>query len=223
MTFCALVVCLPFGLGSAIYLSEYARAAHAPGHQAVPRGPRRHPDRRLRLLRADGHQPHRARPLADRRHARGLQRAVSRSRHGRHDHADGRVALRGRDVGRPARSARRRVRAREHQARSRDHASCSRPRSRHRRLVRARRLACDRRDDDRAHRGRRHSRIWPSIPAKRCRRSLRSSRRPARATSRPGASGTRRSSPSGSLLFVATFAMNIVSIRIVRRYREIYE
>ena len=43
------------------------------------------------------------------------------------------------------------------------------------------------------------------------------------ATSRPAASSTRRSSPSGATLFVATFIMNLIAIRLVRRYREIYE
>ena len=36
-------------------------------------------------------------------------------------------------------------------------------------------------------------------------------------------SSTRRSSRSGLTLFVMTLVMNIVSIRLVRRYREVYE
>ncbi len=44
-----------------------------------------------------------------------------------------------------------------------------------------------------------------------------------RATSRPARSSTRRSSRSGMLLFVITLVLNIVAIRFVRRYREVYE
>ena len=43
------------------------------------------------------------------------------------------------------------------------------------------------------------------------------------ATSRQARSSTRRSSRSALTLFVITFAMNIFSIRLVRRFREIYE
>ena len=50
-----------------------------------------------------------------------------------------------------------------------------------------------------------------------------SSARPPAATSRPGASSTRRSSPSGCSLFVITLIMNLISIRFVRKYRQVYE
>ena len=50
-----------------------------------------------------------------------------------------------------------------------------------------------------------------------------SSARPPAATRRPGASSTRRSSPSGCSLFVITLIMNLISIRFVRKYRQVYE
>ena len=53
VTFWACLVAMPFGLGSAIYLSEYARPAHAADPEAGARGTGRDPDRGLRLLRAD--------------------------------------------------------------------------------------------------------------------------------------------------------------------------
>ena len=40
---------------------------------------------------------------------------------------------------------------------------------------------------------------------------------------RPGASRTRRSSRSGCTLFVITLIMNLISIRFVRKYRQVYE
>ena len=48
-------------------------------------------------------------------------------------------------------------------------------------------------------------------------------RRPARATCRWDRSTTRRSSRSASLLFIMTFALNLLSIRLVRKFREVYE
>ena len=51
-TFWACVVAMPFGLGAAIYLSEYAQAALAALAEARARGAGRDPDRGLRLLRA---------------------------------------------------------------------------------------------------------------------------------------------------------------------------
>ena len=47
----AILVAIPIGLASAIYLSEYASPQGPKDHQADPRGPRRGPDGRVRLLR----------------------------------------------------------------------------------------------------------------------------------------------------------------------------
>ena len=96
--------------------------------QADPRDPRRHPDRRLRLLRPDG------------RDAAAPRRWGSRSQifnvlagglvHGRHAHPDDRLALRGRDVGRAPGPSRRGVRPRRRPSCRSRHASSSRRRSR---------------------------------------------------------------------------------------------
>ena len=53
----AILVAVPLGLGTAVYLSEYALAAGAQDRQADPRGPRRRADGRLRLLRAHLRHP----------------------------------------------------------------------------------------------------------------------------------------------------------------------
>ena len=73
------------------------------------------------------------------------------------------------------------------------------------------------------HRRRRPPQLQLRPAARRCRRWRRSSRTPARATSRPARSTTRRSSRSASLLFVMTLAMNASAIRLVRKYRQVYE
>ena len=75
-TFWACVVALPFGLGAAIYLSEYAKRPHAPLPEARARGAGRHPDRRLRLLRAHVRHP------AAARHRARRSRSSTRSRPG---------------------------------------------------------------------------------------------------------------------------------------------
>ena len=51
ITFWACIVCMPFGLGAAIYLSEYAHPRVRQVPEAGARGPGRDPDGRLRLLR----------------------------------------------------------------------------------------------------------------------------------------------------------------------------
>ncbi len=63
VTLWAMLFAIPIGLGSAIYLSEYAIAAGAQDGQAGARDPRRHPDRRDRLLRGQLHpaRDHRSR------------------------------------------------------------------------------------------------------------------------------------------------------------------
>ena len=65
VTIWASLVCIPFGLGAAIYLSEYASPRVRKVAEAGARDPRRDPDRRLRLLRAalpdPAAQGHRAR------------------------------------------------------------------------------------------------------------------------------------------------------------------
>ena len=75
----AMVVALPLGLLSAIYLSEYAPTRRAARRQAGPRAPRRRADRRLRLLRADVRH---AAPAAVRARPRRLQRAQPGHRDG---------------------------------------------------------------------------------------------------------------------------------------------
>ena len=53
----AMVVAVPFGLGTAIYLSEYAPRKGAQGRQAGHRGARRHPVGGRRLLHDQLHRP----------------------------------------------------------------------------------------------------------------------------------------------------------------------
>ena len=115
-----------------------------------------------------------------------------------HAHPDGRDALRGRDGRRPARSARRRLRARRRQAAGVDEDRRAGCRLGDHRGVRARVLARGRRDDDRPHRRRTACADHVRSRASRSRRSRRSSVRPATATSRPARSSTRRSSRSAS-------------------------
>jgi phosphate transport system permease protein len=45
----------------------------------------------------------------------------------------------------------------------------------------------------------------------------------AAATSRPGRSGYNTLFAVGALLFVITLLVNVISIRLVRRFREVYE
>ena len=51
VTVIAMLVAAPIGLAAAIYLSEYASRRSRNDHQADPRDPRRHPERRARVLR----------------------------------------------------------------------------------------------------------------------------------------------------------------------------
>ena len=75
MTLCASLVVHPVRARLGDLPQRVRAAATRRGPEADARGARRHPDRRLRLLRAEVHQPDRPGPLAVRRHARGLQRA----------------------------------------------------------------------------------------------------------------------------------------------------
>ncbi len=63
ISFIALLVAVPIGLFAAIYLSEYAKPPGARGRQAAARGAGRHPDHRLRPVRADHRGPDAARLL----------------------------------------------------------------------------------------------------------------------------------------------------------------
>ena len=96
VTFWACVVCMPFGLGSAIYLSEYASERVRKLAEAGARDPGRDPHGGLRLLRA--HVLHAA-PEGHRNRRRHLQRPRGGPRDGRHAHPDRGLDLRGRDVG----------------------------------------------------------------------------------------------------------------------------
>ena len=139
---------------AAIYLSRVRQAALAPGAQAGARGARRHPHRRLRLLRPDARHPALRSHLAGRRRP-GVQRALGRPGHGHHDHPDRRLAVRGRDERRArAACATAPTRWAAPGCRSRS-ASSSRPPCRASSPLRARRLPGARRDDDRADRRRR--------------------------------------------------------------------
>ena len=92
-----------------------------------------------------------------------------------------------------------------------------------RRLGRARRLARGRRDDDRAARGRARGEQLSLNPTEPHAVAGRVHRRDGEGDRPPGASSTRRSSPSGMTLFVITLIMNLISIRFVRKYRQVYE
>ena len=74
VTIVAMCVAIPLGVGTAIYLAEYARPGTAPGPQARHRGAGRHPQRRAGLLRHRLHQPQ----------PRGED--LRRGRQGLHDH-----------------------------------------------------------------------------------------------------------------------------------------
>ena len=67
---CALVVCLPFGLGAAIYLSEYARPRTRKTIKPILEVLAGRADRGLRLLRGQVREPVRAGPVAVRPEAR---------------------------------------------------------------------------------------------------------------------------------------------------------
>ncbi len=88
ITLIALVVAIPLGLGSAIYL-RVRRRPDPPDPQADARGPRRHPHGRLRLLRADRASPRCCRTSGRSATDRAFQNAARRRhRHGHHDHPD---------------------------------------------------------------------------------------------------------------------------------------
>ena len=125
----ALVVAIPLGLLSAIYLSEYAPPRVRKIDQAGARDAGRRPDDRLRLLRADVlHAGDPARAARPRR--RRLQRPRRGPHHGPAGAADDRLGGRGRDVGRArTRCARARSASAPPSSRSRC-GSSSRPRSR---------------------------------------------------------------------------------------------
>ena len=126
-------------------------APRARRDQAAARDPGRHPDGRLRLLRAHDRDAAAARPRPRRR---GLQRALGRPRDGRDAAADGRLAVGGRDGRRAAGAAPGRLRAgREPPPGLAAHRRAGGALG-HRRVVRARDLARRRRDDDRDDRGR---------------------------------------------------------------------
>ena len=94
----------------------------------------------------------------------------------------------------------------------------------HRRRARARRLARGRRDDDRADRRRARSPSTALDPRERNQTmaafigATAKRRHPDRHRS-----STRRSSPSACTLFVLTLVLNMISIRFVRKYRQVYE
>ncbi len=79
------------------------------------------------------------------------------------------------------------------------------------------------RDDDRPDRRRPGSRTRASTRPRLTRRSPRSWARRPRATTRSGRSATSRSSRCGLTLFMLTLLMNMIAIRFVRKYREVYE
>ena len=100
--------------------------------------------------------------------------------------------------------------------------SSSRRRSPDRGRHRARRLTRHRRDDDRADR-RRPGPNKGSIRRPRSRPSPRSSAPPRRATTPPGTVGYYSIFACGMTLFVLTLIMNAIAIRFVRKYRQAYE
>jgi phosphate transport system permease protein len=118
----AMLVAVPVGLISAIYLAEYASRESARLGEAAARDPRRHPDRRLRLLRRADRGP----LMRGFGESLGLdvasrERARRRPRDGRHDHPLRVLAVRRHDHAVPQSAARRRLRAgrdalRDHQA-----------------------------------------------------------------------------------------------------------
>ena len=77
VSFIALLVAVPIGLMSAIYLSEYASQPHARLGQAGDRDAGRHPDHRLRPVRADHRRPVAARLVCP---AAGAWRSVRHHR-----------------------------------------------------------------------------------------------------------------------------------------------
>ena len=150
-TLWACLVAIPFGLGAAIYMSEYARPSTRALAEAGARGAGRHPHGRLRVLRADrGH----AVPAGHRHRRNRVQRPVGRPGDGRDDPAHRRLAVRRRDDGRADGAARGRVRPGRLEAAGLDASRGARRAVGHRGLVRARDLARRRGDDDRRDRGR---------------------------------------------------------------------
>ena len=126
----AMIVAIPLGLMSAIYLTQYAHAARARLAQADPRDPRRRADRRLRLFRRADGRPHGARPRHFDRHHLGQQRkrARRRSRHGHHDHPVHQLDGRRFDRRRAAGDARRQPGDGRDQVRNDPQGRCFRPR-----------------------------------------------------------------------------------------------
>ena len=143
---------------SAIYMSEYAIEAGAHGGQAAAGDPGRHPDHRLRLLRARHVRPvpARSRRLGRPRHL-GDERADGGLHHGRHADPVRLVAVGRHHQRRAAVAARRFLRTRRHAIGDDQARRPARGVAGHRRRHPACRLARHRRDDDRRA-GRRHCR-----------------------------------------------------------------
>ena len=90
-----------------------------------------------------------------------------------------------------------------------------------RRGDRARRLARDRRDDDRAHRRGQIAEQLARPARARTTRSRRSSARPPKGDIATGSIEYKTIFAVGMLLFIITLLMNLISIRFVRRYRQV--
>ena len=143
----AMVVAVPFGLGTAVYLSEYAPRRVPQGRQAGHRGARRHPVGGRRLLHDQLHRPVVVEP--------GLRPVVveddARGRH-RHRHPgdpDHGVGVRGRHLRGAGIAARSELRLRRPQGDHRRVGRAAGSRVRTRRRVDHRRVPSDRRDDGR--------------------------------------------------------------------------
>ena len=101
----AMIVAIPLGLMSAIFLTQYAPPTAARLAEADPRDPRRRSDRGLRLFRRADGRPGRPRFRHCHRHQLGFQRKRARRRpgDGHHDHPvrqlDGRRQHRRRSAG----------------------------------------------------------------------------------------------------------------------------
>ena len=219
VTFFACLVALPLGLGVAIYLAEYSSRRVRSRDQAGARDPGRHPHGRLRLLRAHVRDAAAARLGLDvevfNALSAGLVMGVMLLPTVASLSEDAMAA-----VPQALRQGGYALGANRLQV-STAHRRAGGALG-HRRVVRARDLAGRRRDDDRDDRG----------------------RPPADAHVRPAhrgrdADGVHRADrggdvPTGSIeyktifavgltLFVATLILNALAIRLVRRYREVYE
>ena len=111
----AMLVAVPIGLMTAIYLSEYAPAERAVDRQAGARGPGRSADDRLWVLRADVSYP--GSPPALHPEIAHLQRPRGGHRDRHADDSVGRVTFRGRAPRGAAVAPRRRLRAGRDQVR----------------------------------------------------------------------------------------------------------